>query len=364
MRLIAGAWIRSAAFVVPALVVAVAMIPVRGQNAAAVRYTEAVELPVGPTIRLSGSVEARQVSLVASDVAGKVDDFVAREGTAVRRGEPLVRLDTAQLLLMRAAGRAQLAEAEARLELAERNLTRSRDLFDEEVLPRQDLDNAVSEFHAWQGRVEASRAGLQSIELDLERSVIRAPFAGTVVEERCEVGEWVERGAEVVSLLSLDDLEVRVEVPEQYFDGLDRAAEPIVTFEALPGLQVEGKVRAIIPRADAQARTFPVTIGIPSAGGRIAAGMLAAVTLPAGESVQATVVPKDALVSQGPQRFVFRINDDDTVEMTPVEAGAGVGSWIVIHGDVRPGQRVVTRGNERLMPGQPVRGEVQEYALP
>lgn len=364
MRLSWGGRIRAAALVVPAGVLAAAMGPVRGQDAVAVRYTEVVEFPVRRTIQLSGSVEARQVSLVASEVAGKVDEFVAREGFAVRRGEPLVRLDTAQLRLLLAAAQAQLKEAEARLDLAKRTLTRSRDLFDDEVLPRQDLDNAVSEFHAWEGRVEASRASLQSIELDLERSVIRAPFPGTVVEERCEVGEWVERGAEVLSLLSLDDLEVRVEVPEQYFGGLDRAAEPVVTFEALPGLQVQGTVRAIIPRADEQARTFPVKVAIPSAGGRIGVGMLAAVTLPAGQVVQATVVPKDALVSQGSQRFVFRINDDETVEMMPVDAGEGVGSWIVVQGDLRPGQRVVTRGNERLMPGQHVRGEVQEYALP
>jgi RND family efflux transporter MFP subunit len=330
----------------------------------AVRYTEAREVPVRRMIQLPGSVEARYVSLVASEVAGRVEEFLAREGSTIRKGEPIVRLDTDQLELLRTVGRAQLKEATARLDLAERTLRRSRDLYDDEVLPQQDLDNAVSEFHAWQGRVEQYGAQVESIELDLERSTIRAPFSGTVVEEHCELGEWVERGAEVVSLLSLEDLEVHVEVPERYFRNLDRDAAPKVAFEALPGLEVEGSVRAIIPRADVQARTFPMKIGIPNEGGSIGVGMIATVTLPAGDSYRATVVPKDAVITEGERRFVYLINGDSVVQMTPVTPGEGVGAWIVVRGDVSPGQKVVTRGNERLMPGQAVQGEPQEYVLP
>ena len=340
----------------------VGVVPAQMGNA--VRYTEAREIPVRRTIRLPGSVEASQLSMVASEVSGKVQSFLAREGTVIRKGEPLVGLDTDQLGLARDAAVAQLKESEARLELAERTLARSEDLFRKEILPQQDLDNAVSEFHAWQGRVVQSTARLASIELDMERSTIRAPFSGTVVEEHCEIGEWVERGSPVVSVLSLENLEVRVDVPERFFRNLDRDVHPTVTFEALPGLEVSGEIRAIIPRADILARTFPVKIGIPNAEGRIGVGMVASVTLPAGESFQATVVPKDAVITQGDMRFVYLIDGENLVQMTPVSAGEGVGAWIVVRGEVAPGQKVVTRGNERLMPGQEVQGEPQEYALP
>ena len=118
------------------------------------------------------------------------------------------------------------------------------------------------------------------------------------------------------------------------------------------------------PRADAQARTFPVKVAIPNVDGRLGVGMLASVTLPAGESYPAVVVPKDALIAQGPQRFVYRINGDNLVEMMPVSAGEGIGDWIVVESELQPGEKVVTRGNERLMPGQEVQGLVQEYVLP
>ena len=329
-----------------------------------VRYTEVREHAVQRTIHLPGTVESRYASMVASEVYGRVDDLPAREGTPVQRGQVLVRLNTAERELERRAAAARLREAEARLELAQRNLDRARDLFDEKVVPQQDLDNAISEFHAWEGRVEQNSADLDRIELDLARSTIRAPFSGIVVAERREVGEWVAVGDAVVEVLSLEELEVRVDVPERYFQNLSPDAEALVTFEALDGFQVTGRVRAIIPRAREGARTFPLLVRISNRDGRIGVGMLADVSILAGNSYRAVVVPKDAVITNGDERFVYLIGGDNTVAMTPVTAGAGVGSWIVVEGAVEPGQKVVTRGNERLFPGQQVQGEPEEYALP
>ena len=91
--------------------------------------------------------------------------------------------------------------------------------------------------------------------------------------------------------------------------------------------------------------------------------MLAHVSFPLGESYQATVIPKDALITRGDRRFVYLINGESTVDMVPVTTGAGVGSWVAIDGPIQPGSKVVTRGNERLRPGQKVQGEPLEYAL-
>jgi RND family efflux transporter MFP subunit len=137
-----------------------------------------------------------------------------------------------------------------------------------------------------------------------------------------------------------------------------------VRFDALPGLDVEGKVDAIIPRADPQARTFPVKVRISNDEGRIGVGMLAEVRLPAGESYQATVVPKDAVITQGQENFVYLLDGEDTVHRTVVESGEGLGAWIVVKGGIEPGQRVVIRGNERLQEGQTVAGERMEYQRP
>ncbi len=225
------------------------------------------------------------------------------------------------------------------------------------------LDDARFEFDAWKGKTEQLTADIARTNLNIERSTVRAPFAGVVVAERIDLGEWVGKGDAVLELISLHELEVRVEVPESHFRNLNPGATATVAFEALPGYEVKGQVSSIIPRANPQARTFPIKVKITNDEGRIGAGMLAHVSFPLGESYRATVIPKDALITRGEKRFVYLLNGDDTVEMVPVQIGTGVGEWIEVQGPVEPGSKVVTRGNERLRPGQKVQGTLQEYVL-
>jgi RND family efflux transporter MFP subunit len=334
------------------------------QPPARVVYTEVREQPVRQTIELPGTVEARTSSLVASEVDGLVSALEAREGAAVRRGQVLVRLRTSDLELRLQAAEAGLREASARFEQAEADLERNQGLFDQGILSASQFGASRSERDAWQGRADQLSAEIARLRLDLDRSSVRAPFAGVVVAERCEIGEWVDRGDPVAELASLHDLEVRVDVPERYFSGLERGVDATVHFEALGDYEVTGKVESIVPSANPQSRTFPLKVRIANPEGRIGAGMLAHVVLPSGGSSRGLVVPKDAVVIRGRDRMVYRIKDDDTVEMVEVETGTAVGSWVEVRSGLEAGARVVTRGNERLRPGQAVIGEAGEYTLP
>jgi RND family efflux transporter MFP subunit len=332
--------------------------------AARVEYTEAREHSVQQTVELPGRVEARTLSLVASEVDGLVQSLAVREGQAVDKGQVLVRLRSADLQLRLQAAEAGLREAEARLQQADADLERNRGLFDGGILSASQYGASRSERDAWKGRADQLSAEIARLRLDLDRSSVRAPFRGVVVAERCELGEWIGRGDPVMELASLHDLEVRVEVPERYFGQLTLGAEAIVRFEALPAREVQGKVSAIIPKANIQAGAFPLKVRIPNSDGAIGVGMLARVGFAAGDAYRATVVPKDAVIIRGRDRMVYRLKDDNTVEMVSVETGTGVGSWVEIRRGLAPGARVVTRGNERLRPGQAVEGEAGEYTLP
>jgi RND family efflux transporter MFP subunit len=331
---------------------------------APVRYTEVRALPFRGEVTLPATVESRTSSLVASEVAGLVSELVAREGDTVRRGQSIVRLRRQSLELRLAASEAALKEAAARLELAERSLERSRELFDSGVISQQQLDDAVSESDAWHGRVGQSKAEAERLQDNLSRSNITAPFTGVVVAEHVGLGEWLDVGGAVVEMVSLTDLEIISMVPGQYLPEITMGQEVSVTFEALPGLEVTGHVSAIIPRAESQSRTFPVKARIDNPGGRIGVGMLARVALGAGSETDVLIVPKDAVVDQGRGQQIFVIGDDQTVSLVPVVTGRGIGEWVVIEGDLQAGQKIVVRGNERLRPGQQVAPEVQEYELP
>lgn len=327
-------------------------------------FAEAREHSVRRTIELPGTVEARTAALVASEVDGLVEALFVREGRSVRKGQPLVQLRTRDLELRLEGALAGRREADARLQQAEGDLERNQSLADQGILSASQFDQSRFERDAWRGRADQLSSEISRIQLDIERSSVKAPFSGVVLAERCEVGEWVSRGDPVAEMASLQDLEVRVDVPERYFRELERGVEARVSFTALPGLEVKGTVIAVIPQANAQARTFPLKVRILNPEGRIGSGMLAHVALPAGDAYSATVVPKDALIIRGADRRVYRLKDDDTVESVTVETGAGVGSWIEIRSGLAAGAKVVTRGNERLQPGQAVVPEPGEYQLP
>jgi RND family efflux transporter MFP subunit len=331
---------------------------------ATVVYAEARQQEIRQMVELPGTAEARTTALVASEVDGLVEALRGREGQTVRKGQVLVRLRTADLELRLQAAEAGLREAAARLDQADADLDRNRGLHEQGILSASQFGASRSERDAWQGRADQLSAEIARIRLDIERSSVKAPFSGVVVAERCEVGEWIGQGDPVSELASLHDLEIRVEVPERYFSQLERGAAATISFASLPGLEMTGEVSTIIPRANPQARTFPLKVRLANPEGRIGVGMLARVAFPAGASYPATVVPKDAVIVRGSERMVYRLKNDDTVESVSVETGAGVGDWIEITHGLEPGARVVTRGNERLRPGQAVRAEAGERTRP
>ena len=330
-----------------------------GSGPSPVRYTVAQQHMLRRTVRLPGTVESAAESIVASEVAGLVTELPAREGMAVQRGDVIARLRSTNLELRLKAIESELHEAEAREQLAERDLQRARDLFADELYSQQQLDSAEFEYDARVGGVAQLRADMERLRDDVERSTIRAPFDGVVVAQQTEVGQWLVVGGPVVELYALSRLEVVVEVPSRYFGTIRRGSMATVDVES-----VDGQVIAIIPRASTQARTFPVKVRIENPDGQIGVGMLTQVAFSIGESYEATIVPKDALVLQGPQRFVYVIDDDGTAAILQVQVGPGAGAWIAVEGPVEAGAKVVTLGNERLQPGQAIAGEPLEYPLP
>lgn len=329
-----------------------------------VQYTLARDHEIQKRVELPGNVEAPKSSQVASEVEGAVAELHAREGQSVDRGAPLVSLKAEHLEYDLQAAQAQHREAEARFALAQRNLERSEDLFEGEVLSRQQLDDARFELEAWRGRTDQLAAEIRRIQLDLERSIVRAPFAGVVAAELTEVGQWVGKGATVMELIAPYELEVRVEVPERHFANIKKGSAVQVSFEGIPGYEVRGKVASLVPRASNQARTFPLRIRVPNEDGRLGAGMLAKVVLAAGDSRHATLVPKDAVITRGSNRFVYVVETDQTVKMLPVTTGIGVGNWLEVQGPIATDTKVITRGNERVRPGQKVLAEPMEYPAP
>lgn len=397
--------------------------PAQERPPAPVRVAEVVEEARTPRRSFVGTVNPLREATVGSEVAGKVAEFLVREGDRVAEGAPLARLRSKRLEIDIEAAKAdvelrqqQLAELEngsrkediegAEALLAEREAERDHSSWQKETADRLRGTNTISEdehreavleLRAAELRVRVAetvlarlRAGprteqiaqarasvhqqeavLRRLQDDLERHRIVAPFAGYVVVEHTEVGEWVSQGDPVATIVKLDQVDVRIGLLEDYVDGLILGTPAEVTIGALPGRTFEGKVAVIVPRADPRARTFPVDVRVPNqplgsdAGGAgggmlLKAGLFARVTLSVGKKQKVVLVPKDALVLGGPTPtvYVFAPADEGatsgTVRPVAVIVRAAYDGLVQVEGQVGPGERVVTQGNERLRPGQAV----------
>jgi len=325
---------------------------------AAVVVTAPVESgEVRVPLNLVGSAEPRYEAKVASEVAGVVTAVAARKGAVVKKGDVLVKVRTVPVELDLEEARGRLGEVEARIAKADADVKRAQRLFAQAFTSEEELQAAQADLDALRQQARQIRAAVGRLEDRLARMTIRAPFAGWVVAERTEVGAWLDEGTVVAELTDLSVIHAMVPVPEQELARIHLGMAVEVACDALPGTTFTGKVTAIVPRADPASRAFPVEVSIDNSAGRILAGMIARATFRHDGGAGIATIPKDAFVPQpGGGGYVVKVVDGAAtiVPVQVVESQEERFAVEPLQGDLRAGDRVVIRGNERLRPGQPV----------
>jgi RND family efflux transporter MFP subunit len=237
------------------------------------------------SVTANGYVVARTRASVSAKLPGRIADLRVSEGSELKRGEIIALLENAdyqaqaaQADAALATARAELVEARSASEVAAREASRLRGIRSEnaELVAEQDLDKvegeaaqAAARLAAAQARIEAAVAGRRFARANLENTVIRAPFSGTVLRKEAEIGEVVApsvgggltRGA-VVTMADLETLEVEVDVNEAYIARVRKGAPARITLDAYPDTSFRGEVRQVVPTADRQRATVQVKVSI------------------------------------------------------------------------------------------------------
>jgi membrane fusion protein (multidrug efflux system) len=324
-----------------------------GPPPALVEVAAVIEKEVMSRITLVGTGEAWIETVVAAEEEGVVSKMHVEEGDRVKKGQLLCEQDTTQLKLELEESQYAISGAKILRNKAKREWERQKQLFDIKSASGKAYDDARFTYEASRKNVNRLRAVRKNLEDQLRKKQIKAPVSGYIVKRQCQIGQWLGEGNPAVTLVVQDPIRFMVPVPERYVPSIKKGDQAVVTFDALPGETFKGKIEAVIPMADAAARTFPVRINIQNPKGAIKPGMLGRATLPAGKPHRALLVPKDALVLSGNGKVVYVVIDQ-TARLVPVETGAAYGPLIVVKGDLKADLKVVVRGNERLRPGQPV----------
>lgn len=337
------------------------------------------------SVTANGYVVARTRASVSSKVAGRLAFLGVSEGSYVRRRDIIARLESAdyqaavaQAQAAVASARADSIEAAADHDQLEHEAQRLRTIHDQnrELVAQQDVDQAESRAaqagaraQATTARVAAAEAGVHFAEANLDNTVIRAPFTGTVLRKDAEVGEVVApsvgggltRGA-VVTMADLTTLEVEVDVNEAYIARIQHNQPARITLDAYPDTGFRGMVRQVVPTADRQRATVQVKVSIMDRDPRILPEMGARVDFLEPDTVRRAGtapaphirIPAAAVREEDGQSIVWLVRQS-RLERRPVQAGPVSGGFREIRSGLAGGELLLVGGVDTPRPGMRVK---------
>lgn len=308
------------------------------------------------SVNAAGTAEAARRATLQAQVAGVVEAVPVRENAAVRDGQPLLQIDSTEYALAVARAESDLRKARADYQ--------QMVLFDDRIQDAQ--------VRAQRDAIARSRSGLDQSEValrgarfQLERSRVAAPFAGRIADVKVVPGQHVNAGAELMTVVSLDPIEVQVNVLEAELGLLAEGRRATVRFAAFPGETFEGLIETLNPVVDPEKRTGRVTVRLANPSGRIKPGMYAEVSLAATSLPDRLLAPRAAILErgEGQRRTMLFVYEE--------EGGVGRAKWRYVttgrendslveivpseEGTVEPGEVVLVDGHHYLAHDTPVR---------
>ena len=301
----------------------------------------------------SGDVRGRYETQLAFQVSGKIIKRNVQLGSTVHPGEVLMQIDAKDIQQTVNSNSAQIYSAQAQLELAESNLNRYRQLYEQGAVGRMVYDQYITAYTVAAAGVQQAAAQYEQGTNQLDYSLLKVDKPGIVSGISAEIGQVVTAGQTIITVVQDGEREVEISVPENRIDELRQAQTLKVTFWALANKILDGKVREIAPMADSATRTFKVRISLLNPPPEIKLGMTAAVSV--GSNVQQAVyIPLTAVYQAGNTPAVWVVTAD-TLSLRPIQTGNWGNGTIQVLSGLQQGDRIVTAGVHKLSEGQKVK---------
>lgn len=347
----------------------------------AVQVEVATISPVYPSqtftlLNASGYVVAQRKAAVASKISSRLDALMVEEGSLVKKGEVIARLEGEDLLAARNQAAANLHvanshldQAKAELQDATQNYNRSKALMEKGYIAKADFDFADARHNkaraavaAAVAAITASTAALQNATVQLEYTLLRAPFDAVVLTKNADVGDIVtpvgaavSAKASVVTIADMDSLMVEVDVSEANITQVKKGQPCEVILDALPESRFRGAVHMIVPTADRSKATVLVKVRFLKRDRRILPEMSARVAFLAREPLAIEQKPRIAInpatvITAKGRTLVYLIRDNRVVA-TPIRLGAPIGDLREVLAGLKVGDKVAAKPLEKLQNG-------------
>lgn len=337
---------------------------------------------VGPPQVVVAVVEPRDVSItrewigrldgsanvdVRARVQGYIDEIAFKEGTVVKEGDLLLRIDPRELEAALAQAKAELAQATAVRRKAEIDEQRQQQLFDKKITSKEDYDNAVQANLAAQAAAASAQAALDKAELNLAFATISSPINGIVGRTDFNVGDFVAAGSggtPVTTVSTVDPIKLVFSVSEKdYLEAADRIAailgKPLDQREATGELiRADGKVHPYKGRflaadreVDAKTGTIRISAIFPNPGNILRPGQYAKVRLNVEKRPGVIIIAQRAVQELQGKNFVWVVDNANKVSQRQVTVGSRFGSDWIIEDGLKPGEHIVVEGLQKVREG-------------
>ncbi len=330
----------------------IAAVVVAQQPPAKVAVAEVFEKEVAETSQITGIVEYDKRSGISTEISGLIDKQSVIEGTVVKKGDVLISLNTDFIRKDIEIIKKQLEQVDIKIRNTRKNLKRYEILFKKNAASEKVYDDLSDSHKELRKEKEIIRKNMEKLGLELEKSVIRAPFDGLILERYKYEGEWLDPGNAICSLASTEEVFVRVAVSEELVKYIRPGDKIFLKISALER-EITGTVKNLRPVAEIKSKTIQIKIAIPYFKEAIQ-NMTATVHVPVSDRKKLKMIRRDALVRNQGKNFVYTIEDSKAKKL-PVNIVAYEGEYIgVDNQNITPDMQIVTDGNDRLRPGQTV----------
>ena len=310
-----------------------------GPGAVPVKVASVGTGTISEEVSAVGTLLANESVMIRPERDGRIATIHFTEGQLVRKGEKLLSLNTVEI-------EAQLAAVASELSLNRSRMKRAENLFEKKFISAQALDDARE-------ALNQSTARHAEIQARVDKSAVSAPFEGVAGLRQVSPGAYVKAGQDIARLEGIGTLKLDFRVPELYMGRIRQGQEVLTRVDAFPGESFRGEIYAIEPSVDEQSRTVLLRARVPNPGARLKPGMFTRVVLVLETRENALIVPEQALVPQGKDRFVYRVMDGKAA-LTKIEMGLRRTGEVEVRSGVVAGDTIVMDGQLRLRDGVPV----------
>lgn len=321
------------------------------------------------TFTVTGTVQASETAQLSAQMMGNITSILVREGDAVKRGQVLATIDSAQAMagLQRAqaaerAAQQEAAAAESERVLADSTLHRYETLYQRKSISPQEFDEIKARSQSASARSNAAQANLAQSKAVVEQastafnySKVRAPFDGLVTERRVDPGVLASPGMPILTMESAGRYRFLMSVDEKYISSLKLGESVPVSLDAIGATPMNGKVTQIVSSADPGTRTFLVKIDLPSSP-VLRSGLYGHATFTHGER-DIIAIDKSSVVSRGALKGVYVLANDKVASLRYVTTGEDVGNQVEILSGLSANEVIVLAPADREIAGKRV--EVQ-----